>query len=145
MLRSGRINWLLAATAAVVLGIVAVFMSGGESARGAADRFMVALAKADVKTLADMSFYRPERPREQVEAEWKQTLEYGKYYRFIWQQRTEDRLGGDRARVGLAVVRNAADENAYEENFNIDLVKVDGKWKVDVASISRDMYPGLPR
>ncbi len=47
--------------------------------------------------------------------------------------------------VRMMVIRNAERDGAYEEKFELPLVKKDGKWKVEVLGLDRRLYPGLPR
>ena len=49
------------------------------------------------------------------------------------------------ASVRVGMTRNATDPSGFEENYQIDLVKRDGKWKVRVSGLTRTFYPFLPR
>lgn len=145
MRTAGRGNWILISLVSITLVIVGLVAFSGESATAASDRFLVALAKGDAETLTDMSYFTPERPREEVLKEWKKTLDIARYYRFAWMTKSSSSPGPGRAAVKLEFTRDATQGSAYSEGFSIDLVQVKGKWLVDVRSLSREMYPALPR
>jgi hypothetical protein len=141
----GRVNWIILSVLVLTALIVFLAFFGGEAPSTAANRFLLALGKGDVETLTEMSYFKPERPREQVEADWKKTLSYSRHFLFMWRVKSDRRPTPDRAIVALLFVKDARRSGSYEENFILDLVKVDGKWKVDVQSINREMFPALPR
>lgn len=145
MMQSGRGNWLLISVVAVLAAIGVVIATAGETPTTATARFMTALAKGDAQTLTDMSYFNPPRSREQVLEAWKKTLQYGKFYVFSWRVTEDTRPSPGHAKVGLQVAKDANSQMAYEEPFSVDLVQQNGKWLVDVRSISRPMYPSLPR
>ena len=68
----------------------------------------------------------------------------GKHYLFVYKVMGEQIQSDTQASVRLQVVRNLS-SGAYEENFALPMEKHDGKWKVAVNELSREMYPGLPR
>jgi len=109
---------------------------------------MSALAKGDIKTLTDMTYLRGEN-REQIEKQWKFAVEeVSPNYLFRWDINHGRELSGSTASVSIKVWRNAMSQSTYDEKFELPLVKnaeTDGKWKVDVTGINREMYPGLPR
>jgi hypothetical protein len=144
MRQAGRAHWTVVATAAVAALVAALVASSRESPQTAADRFLTALAKADAETLADLSYFDPPRQRDAVLGAWKDTLRRAEYFRFMWRIQGTTMLPGDRATVVLEFVRDAGTRFAYEENFSLDMVQHEGKWKVDVKAISREMYPALP-
>ena len=43
------------------------------------------------------------------------------------------------------MIHDADHPGAYEELYELPMVKVGDDWKVDVRGISREFYPGLPR
>jgi hypothetical protein len=141
----GRVNWIVLAVLVLAALIVTLALFGGEAPTTAANRFLLALGKGDVKTLADMSYFSPERPRQQVEADWRKTLTYARHFVFAWRVKSDRRPTPDRAIVALSFVKDAHKSGSYEENFILDMVKVGGKWKVDVQAINREMFPALPR
>jgi len=145
MHRRGRVHWLLLATGAAIVVLAALAALSAESPEGAAQAFMVALAKGDATTLADRSYFKPPRERAAKIESWKKTLDRAEYFRFVWRFKGFTVLPNDRATVSMEFVRDAGTKWAYEENFSLDLVKEGGRWKVDVLGLSREMYPALPR
>lgn len=145
MRRAGRVHWLVLATGAIILLLAVFVVLGSESPEASAQKFMVALAKQDAETLADRSYFKPKRDRKAVVEQWKKTLDRAEYFSFVWRFKGTTVLPNDRATVLMEFVRDAGSKWAYEENFSLDLVKEDGRWKVDVLGISREMYPALPR
>lgn len=143
--RVRRVNWIIVALLLVVGAILIVILTSGESPSTAAVSFMRALGKGDVKALADRSYFNPERSRDDIEKDWQKTIDLGKYYRFIWRVDSDTRPTPDRATVKMTVMRDVDKGSAYDEPFSLDLIRQNGKWLVDVRSISRQLYPFLPR
>lgn len=120
-------------------------LSGGESPTTAVNRFMTALARADVETLTRMS-YLPGLEEADVRNQWDRSVNVvGPHYRFRWQTLTQTMSDSDRANVQIWVWRNALSPGNFEEEFGVPLRRVDGEWKIDVRGISRGVFPGLPR
>lgn len=145
MRQSGRGNWIVISLVVVAAVIFSVFLFSGESPSVASERFMEALAKGDAEALTDMSYFSPERPRDKVLSDWKKTLEISKYYRFAWITKSSSSPAPGRASVKMEFTRDADKGSAYSEGFSLDLVQKNGKWLVDVKSLSRELYPALPR
>lgn len=130
--------------AAAVLVVVLLFFQG-DSPTAAVSRFMTALAKGDYKTLAQVSLMEG-KSQQEIEEAWKYTVENpGKHYRFRFKILGDIEASQEVGSVRMQVWRNYDPGFSYEENFNMPVQRVDGRWKVDVAGISRKMYPGLPR
>lgn len=145
MKRAGRVNWMVMVATAGAIAILAIAFLSGESATSVAGRFMEALGKGDVNALTELSYMDGNTP-DQIKKKWEYTTTVpGKYYRFKWQLLNESTPAPDEAIVRLWVWRDFNTGGSYEENYQITLVKKDGKWKVDVLSLNRTMYPGLPR
>lgn len=145
MKRSGRVNWIVVSLVAIVVVLGALFVFSGEAATSAAARFMTALSRGDAKTLAQMSYFNPPREEGDVQRAWERTLNIGRHYRFVWMIKASKSPAPGRSSVTMEVTRDADKGTAYAENFSLDLIQVDGKWKVDIRSISRALYPALPR
>lgn len=143
--RVRRVNWIVVALLLIVAAIFGLILTAGESPTTATVVFMNALGKGDVKTLADRSYFNPERSRDDIIKDWTKSIELGKYYRFIWKVDSDTRPTPDRATVKMTVMRDVDKGNAYDEPFSLDLIRQNGKWLVDVRSISRQLYPALPR
>lgn len=145
MRNGGRINWLVLALVTVVLLIVVLVTLSGETSSVAARRFMKALSMGDAKTLTDMSYFEPERSKEEVLKSWERTVEIGRFYRFSWNIKNSKSPASGRSTVSMDFTRDADNPNSYGETFSLDMIQKDGKWLVDVKALSRDMYPALPR
>ncbi len=144
MKRSGRVSIIVIITVVLVAGVVGLFLLAGESPTGVGTRFLTALANGDAKTLADLSYMEGKSPAE-IEGAWKETYESSKYWLFAYKVIGSTEQDSSSATIRLDWVKNIANPSAYAEKFELPMVKVDGKWKVDVRAISREMYPNLPR
>lgn len=145
MNRSGRASWVLIAGLVGTALVVVLLLLGGEAPTSVAGKFMTALSLGDVKTLADLS-YLPGEDKAKITKEWDYTVNVtGPYYRFKFEIRSERIITDTEAAVSLSVWRNYFSGISYDEKYELPMVKVDGKWKVDVRGINREMYPGLPR
>lgn len=145
MKSAGRANWIMVTLLGIVVAMVVLIFLGGQSPTAAAKEFMIALSSRDIDKLAEMSYFDPPRPIEDIKAAWKRTTDYGKYYKFAWIVKHSKSPQTDRASVTMDLTKDSNKPTAYSEAFPIELVKVAGKWKVDVKSLSRPMYPALPR
>jgi hypothetical protein len=145
-LQSGRINLRLLFIAFAALTILALgYIFSQESLNTVASRFMSALATGDVNTLSENSYLGTES-KDEIHKQWDYAVnDVAKYYRFTWRITGSMQQSEDSGAVRLSVAKNADGPGAYEENFALPVIKVNGKWLVDVRNISRDMYPALPR
>ncbi len=135
------------------IGVLLIFglsFLGLDSPTSAASRFMGALASGDYKTVAATSqaAKKPgesiEDARKRLEEEWKFAIETaGKHYRFRYRLLGQI-VTGDKGAVNMQVWKNYS-ASAYEENFDLPMVKDEGKWKVAVRGMSRKWYPAVPR
>ncbi len=129
----------------VSIALVGVlFLFSGQSPRSTAADFMSALAKGDVDKLTELSSVNG-KPKDEVRKEWDESIRYGRTYLFGW-----DITGFQQNKDGTAIVRIDVTENpgspmSYPAHKELQLVKVDGNWKVDVPQISRDAFPYLPQ
>lgn len=138
-----RFGCALAAVVAIVAGAL-IFILAGSGPQGVAQEFLVALANQDGKTLVKTS-YLEGLTDDQALQQWQKTLDRTLYYRFTWRIKSAVVSSDNSASVALDFYRNASRSSGYAENYALPLVKVDGKWKVDVRQINRTMYPALPR
>ena len=145
MKKAGRANWIVVfAVLALVLVVGLAFFSGGSPA-GAASEFLTALQKRDIDTLTELSNV-PESGKAALRKQWKFNAEVAApYYNFAWEIQHTKQITSDQAVVAVKVIRNSEDPNAYDEPFELAMVKVDGQWKVDIYRLSRNFYPALPR
>lgn len=130
---------------AAVFAIVALATLSGETSSVAARRFMRALSNGDAKTLTEMSYFEPDRQKEEVLKSWERTLEVGRFYRFTWNIKNSKSPASGRSTVSMDFTRDADNPNSYGETFSLDMIQKNGKWMVDVKALSRDMFPALPR
>ena len=142
---SGKVGVTAIVVVAFVVGIGVMAVSSGESPSSAAARFMQGLVDMDEQTLADLS-YGEGTSNEQFREKWDYTMHVvAPYFQFSYEVKDETKQGDDRAVVTLLYVRNAGSSGTYEENFQLPMIKTEDGWKVEVYSINRDMFPGLPR
>lgn len=144
MKRAGKAHWLMIAGLASVLVLLGLVIFGRDSAGETAAEFMTALGSGNAEKLTDLTFLGT-GTKEEMRAKWEfATKRAAPYYRFTWRITNVAESGPNDANVTLQVMRNAS-ASSYEEKFQLPLVKVKDEWKVDVRSVSSQMYPGLPR
>lgn len=131
---------------AIIVVMISIFLFLGRgSPEEVTNQFMTALAKGDVDKLVDLTYDRG-GDKAELRKEWEfATHDAGKYYAFRWRVISEAQSSDTEANVELGVFRNALNRGAYEERFGVALLKQNGKWKVDVLALNRQMYPALPR
>jgi len=127
-----------------VLLVVFLIFFNGESARSAAAEFMSALSKGDVNTLTELSTVHKKSPDE-IRQEWREAMTYGRSYLFYWEITGVTNEKSDSATVRIDLTANPLSPASYPEHKELSMVKVDGKWKVDVPEITRDMFPYMPQ
>lgn len=143
--RSGKANWLIVAGTLGLILIVVILSFAKESPQTAANRFMYALAKGDVKQLTAMTYAEGKSPQE-IEEAWDFTInKAAPYYRFVFKYESAVQSDPNSASVKYMVVGNADSPSSYEEKREVPLVMKDGKWLVDVRGMDRRMFPALPR
>jgi hypothetical protein len=141
----GRVNLLFLALIGVIGLVAVIFFVRQDSMGGAGTRFLTALAKHDVNTLTELT-YLDKRDPEQVRKQWDFAVnEAAKHYRFLWVVDNSTQADADNGALQLRVWRNLDSPSTYDERFQLPMAKEDGKWKVVVSGISREMFPGLPR
>lgn len=146
MRQHGRVNLvaLIGVSTLLLLGAALGSALLRESLSSSASKFMDALARGDAETLTDLT-YRGDSSREQILDQWKfATQVAGKHYMFRWQILDEKQTDEDQGTVQMFIWRNYG-PSSYEEKYGLELRREEGKWKVDVSGIARNMYPALPR
>lgn len=146
MKRPGKANLI------VVLGILcavlllgAVFLlQGQDSPAGAVNRFLTAIGNADVDGILANSTFGGE-PDDVVRKKWEATLHRTEYFRFSWRIKRTVLPTDDEAVVGVEVFKNFGLPNVTQETVQVEVTKENGGWKVDAKSLSRDLFPALPR
>ena len=142
---AGRVPWVTLFVVAMVLAVAAGFAFAQRSPATVGSEFMDALARGDVETLTKLSVIGDE-PKASIRKKWDFAVnKAAPYYRFTWSVAGGEETKGDGALVRVKVSRNVGGGGSYEENFQLPLVKTDDGWKVEVAGINREMFPGLPR
>lgn len=145
MKRTGRVHWLYLVGIAGVILLAILLLTSGSSPSAAAGEFMRALAKGDVNKLTELTYIK-DKSSDQVRKEWDFAVNTaGPYYRFAYQLRDEHIQSDKQASVTMDFTRNFSAKGSYSEHYELPLVKQDGKWKVVVPSISREIFPDLPR
>jgi hypothetical protein len=139
-----RFNPIIAIGAIGLVAIVIVLLMVGQSPEEAARQFMVALSKGDTAKLTEMSHLpEPEAPLKQ---QWKDTFEkYAKNYVFAWQMEGSEKMSDSQATVKILIVEFRGPELHENDVTNLPMVKRGGEWKVDIRSLTRTFFPGLPR
>ena len=121
------------------------FYFAAESVGTVGSNFMDALARGDAAKLTELS-YMDKLSKPEIRKKWDFTVtKAAPYYRFAWRVASANATAENTAYVRLQVQRNVDGGGAYDEKFELPLVKTPEGWKVDVRAISRDLYPGLPR
>lgn len=129
----------------IVVGLGAFFVFGVQTPEQATQQFMTALAERDVDRLLETSVLdRPSRP---LREQWEFCLNVAaKGLPFAWRIGEARQMDDKRAYVEVFMVEFAVGgAKESDEPFRIPLVRDDGKWKVDLAGVPRDFFPGLPR
>lgn len=143
MKQNGRVHWLGLVALVGIIGLLVLIAFSGSSPASAAGAFMTALAKGDVDKLTDLT-YQGQKTKDQIQKDWDFTVHKASpYYRFTWQMKDEHFMSDKEATVKMDLYRNLG-PSSYPEHFELPLQKVDGKWKIRVESINREMYPFLP-
>jgi len=143
MLRQGKVHWMVIAGifAALVVGVL--MFGGSEDPTMKAQKFMTALGDGDSKKLAEYSTSGTYDAK-QLEELWAESVKNAEYYRFRFKIMGAQVSNANQAQVRMQVIRSD-NPGAVEDNFQLDLKKVDGKWKVRLEGLSRELYPFLPR
>jgi len=142
--RTGRVSIGLIFGLMLLIMVTIVVVFSQDSPKAAGTRFMDALARHDVKAVTALSFMGKKSPAEK-EKEWEQTINViGKHYGFYWRVTGDARSSDTEAAVKMIVQRNIQSGSTYDEKFELPMLKVDGKWLVDVNALDRRLFPGLP-
>ena len=144
----------------VTLGVVGllvavalmIFTFRGDTPEAAAEAFMRALADKDVDALVELSYL--EEPVAPLDEQWDFCVNHAaKNFVFMWEWIGSLRwLGEDRAAVKVLLMEfRVAFPNPVlgtqpvSDGVEIPLVLHDGTWKVDLGSLTRRLFPALPR
>lgn len=143
MKQNGRVHWIGLVALVGIVGLFVLIAFSGVSPVSVAGDFMTALAKGDTNKLTELT-YQGQKSKDQIQKQWEFTVnKAAPYYRFTWQMKDEHLMSDKEATVQLDLYRNLGPAS-YPEHFELPMQKVDGKWKVRVESINREMFPFLP-
>lgn len=148
--QSGKINILALASIAIVGMIAASLVFAKEDPASVGVQFMDALSKQNVDKLTELSYIDKTDPAS-VEEEKKRLREQwdfcvnkaGKHYMFLWNVTGATTTSTGQASV--VVMMNKGGPNGYDEKYQLPMEKANDKWKVDVRSMSKTMFPALPQ
>jgi hypothetical protein len=145
MKKAARVHWMILLAPLALIVVLGLLMFSEESPEAVTNKFMIALAKADTKKLAELSFIEG-NDNPTLEKKWDKTVnKVAKHFIFNWRVVASSMATPERASVDLQFTKNLDNPASYEEKFGIPLEKIDGKWRVMVGELDREMFPGLPR
>jgi len=128
----------------LVLGGLAVYVLQQQTPEKTAEEFLQALAKKDIEKLVQLSYL--ENPSAPLRGQWDFCVNHAaKNYIFIWNYVNSQRIDEERAAVKVEFMIFHGIEPSYEEPIEIPIILRDGKWKVDLNSLSRKFFPALPK
>jgi len=132
----------LAIIAVVMIAFALLFTKPSMSQAGG--EFMDALVRGNVDKLVSLTDM--DGTPDEIHKKWEQAVNVsGKHYDFAWTITGDTQSDANNGSVRLSVKRNVNNPSTYDENFQLPMHMVDGKWKVRVGEINFQMYPGLPR
>ena len=107
---------------------IAILLALNQSApEGTAEEFMQALAKKDVKKLAELSYM--ENPSAPLEQQWDDCVNNkAKTYVFLWVWEGSRRESSDEAVMRIHLIEFKGAEQSDSETFEMPLVRRDGRW-----------------
>ena len=147
--QSGKISLLGLGGAAIVAMIVASLFLAKEGPAAVGGQFMDALARRDVDKLTELTYIQSTDPKEiegerkRIHDQWDFSVNVaGQHFPFLWRATSSSSSTDTSATVTVMFTRGTPD--GYEEKYELPLEKVNGKWFVNVSSISRAMFPALP-
>ncbi|HZH97642.1 MAG TPA: hypothetical protein VEX38_01610 [Fimbriimonadaceae bacterium] len=146
MRRAGRASLVSILVIVCLLGVISLLFLPKDSAASTASQFMSALAAGDAEALTELS-YMGSSTKEQIRPKWEYVVKVAApYYRFVWQIEGVTKITETEAGARLAMYQGQTKARpGTEERYTLPLIKIDGKWLVDVRSINPKMFPALPR
>lgn len=145
MKRLGRVPYLTIILGAFVLALILIVVLAGESPSTTGAKFMAALSEGDVDVLVELS-HMDGVTDDELREKWEYTTSVvGPHYVFQFSIEDSVRQSEDKAAVRMELIRNSDKNSAFPDRFELELRKIDDEWKVVVASLDREIYPGLPR
>ena len=145
MKQAGRIHWLVIVACAALVAILALAFLAGPSAGSTAGDFLRALQAGNVDRLTELSNV-PKGEEAKLRKQWEFCIHAATpYYNFLWRSSFTKKITDEAEVVHIKLFKNADKPGSYDEDFEIPMVKVDGRWKVDIYRLTSKLYPALPR
>jgi len=145
MKQSGRISILMLASIFSVVLVTLILIFSRESLSTVGARFMDALERHDVNKLTAMSMMNG-KTEDQIRKEWDYTVNTaGRYYQFAYSVEGGTQSGPNLGSVKIRIIKDIDKPGSYDELVELPMVRVNDDWKVDVRSMSHELFPGLPR
>lgn len=139
-----RLDVLFVFLAIFVLGALAIYVLQQQTPEEAAEEFLQALAKKDIDKLVQISYL--ESPTAPLREQWDYCVNHAaKNYIFLWDYVGSQRIDEEHAAVKVEFMVFHGIEPSYEEPIELPLILHEGKWKVDLNSLSRKFFPALPK
>jgi len=141
---SASTNLIVVFGIAGLAAILLLLTLAQQSPQEAANEFIEALATKDVDKLTEMSYL--ESPQTPLKEQWDIAVnERAKNFVFMWLYESSRQSSPEEAVVRLTLVEFRGPEQKETEPYEIPLIKRDGRWKIDLASLTRKFFPALPR
>lgn len=130
---------------AFLFAYVVFFGFGSRSPEQAMSEFMTALAERDIERLMEVTVI--DRPYKPLREQWDFCLNVAaRGLPFAWRTGDARQLSENRAYVEVFMIEfSVGGAKESDEPYRIPLVRDGGRWKVDLAGVPRDFFPGLPR
>jgi hypothetical protein len=137
------INIIIVAGVLGLLAVVFLLFSSTQTAAGAAQEFMEALATKDVDRLTELSYL--ENPDPPLRDQWDFCVNRGaKNFVFLWQFMGTERVSDDEQVVKIVLLVFRDFQGREGDVINVPLRRIDGEWKVVLGGLDRTFFPYLP-
>ncbi len=145
MKESGRVSLLAIGSLFCIVVIVGLLFFSRESPSAAGTRFMVALQNHDVDTLTKLT--KMEKASDgDIRKQWDFAVNNAeKYYQFGFKIIGSAQASDTTASVRVSMVHDIDKPGAYDQQYELPMIKDNDEWKVDVRGLSREFYNCLPR
>lgn len=141
MKKGGRISLLPVLGVVGILGMGSLLLFGQDSATSAGTKFMESLAKADIKGLVASSTIGQDDA--ESEKRWNHLVnDLAPYYRFRFAIH-DSNATTDSAVLKIEVFQNSQGR-VEPKDYQLPLIRLNGKWKVDALHVPAGFFPGLP-
>lgn len=145
MKESGRVSLLALGSLLCVIVIVTLLFFSRESPAAAGTRFMVALQDHDVDTLTKLTRMEKASP-EDIRKQWDFSVNKAeRYYRFAFKIVGSSQANDTTASVKVSMIHDSDKPGAYDQLYELPMIRDNNEWKIDVRGLSREFYNCLPR